>query len=168
LHPGLRRGELSPLRPAAPQFQKAIMSGYRKKLDELKSMLVKAEDFSTVQSFFFDHVTCHRSFVQASEPAKNDKLEAILKLTGGQILGKECSLSGLMMLEVKEHSLFHGGVFMNGCIATIIYFSDIDIGMIAVDRAPGTGLMSFARIACLPNNGNVTAASLASGSGTLQ
>lgn len=144
------------------------MSGYRKKLDELKSMLVKAEDFSTVQSFFFDHVTCHKTFVQASKPAKNDKLEEILKLIGGQVMGKECSLTGLMMLEVREHSLFHGGVFMNGRIATIIYFSDIDIGMVAVNRGPGPSQMSFARIACLPNNGNVSAASLASGSGTLQ
>ena len=144
------------------------MSGYKEKLDELKTMLVRAEDFGAVYSFFFDHVASNREFIEASQRGKNDKLKEILKLIGTEVLGKNCALTSLLMLKIRRDNLFHGGGFLNGCISTIIYFSDIDMGMVAINTVPGTGKMSYTRISILPNNKNVTAASLTGNTGTLQ
>jgi hypothetical protein len=144
------------------------MSGYKAKLDELKTMLVKAEDFGAVYNFFFDHVASNREFIEASQRGKNDKLKEILKLIGTEVLGKNCSLTNLLMLKIRRDNLFHGGGFLNGCISTIIYFSDIDMGMVAINTDPGTSKMTFTRISVLPNNRNVTSASLSSNNGTLQ
>jgi hypothetical protein len=151
-----------------PSSLKVTMSGYKEKLDELKTMLVRAEDFGAVYNFFFDHVASNREFIEASQRGKNDKLKEILKLIGTELLGKNCALTNLLMLKIRRDNLFHGGGFLNGCISTIIYFSDIDMGMAAINTVPGTGKMSYARISILPNNKNVTAASLAGNTGTLQ
>jgi hypothetical protein len=56
-----------------------IMSAYKEKLDELKKLLMKAEEFSKVYEFFFDSVACHREFIDLGKPSKSELLESALK-----------------------------------------------------------------------------------------
>lgn len=145
-----------------------IMSAYKEKLDELKGFLIKAEDFSKVYEFFFDSVACHREFIDLGKPSKSELLESALKVIGEEVLGKKCSVNNLQLIKIREESFFHGGCLLNGCIATVVYFSDIDVGMIAVNTVPGTGQMSFARLTCVTTDKKVPASSVVFGNRTIQ
>lgn len=38
---------------------------------------------------------------------------------------------------------------MDGCLATVLYFEDVDVGLIAVSTDFSTGAMTYARISLL-------------------
>jgi hypothetical protein len=132
----------APLEPGG--ISKAVMSEYKVKLDELKKTLMKAADFSSVYHFFFDNIASDREFIDLGKPSKSNLLESALKVIDKGIFNKKCSVASLQLLKIRKESFIHGGCLLNGCIATVVYFYDIEMGMIAVNTVPGTDQMSYA------------------------
>jgi hypothetical protein len=125
------------------------MIEYKQKLQELKKILVSEEDFSRVFELFFDEIACHRSFIQLGKKDKSPLLKATLKLIGKQLFNFECDVTGLQLLNIKEEKFIHGVGFLNGCVTSILYFEDIDMGMAAVNVIPGSAQMSYVRVSCM-------------------
>ena len=144
------------------------MSGYKQKLKEVKDLLVSADDLSKVHKSFFDSIDAHREFIDLAKPTTSELLEETLKIIGRNIFQKDCAIIDLRLLKMKREHFIHGVGIMNGCITTILYFDDIDVGLAAVSTNFATGQTSFARVSCIVRKDNTSIPSLAPGNKTVQ
>ena len=60
---------------------------HRRKLEEMKKVLVTDEDFGRVYRIFFDEVACHRSFMALGKKEKSPLLKTTLRLVGESLFG---------------------------------------------------------------------------------
>jgi hypothetical protein len=144
------------------------MSGYKQKLKELKDLLVSAGDLSTIHKLFFDSMDTHREFLDLGKPAKSELLEEALKIIGRNIFRKDCTIMDFRLLKLKRDRFIHGVGIMNGCITTILYFDDIDVGLAAINTDFASGRITFARLSCIVRKDNTSIPSLAPGNKTVQ
>lgn len=119
---------------------------HRRKLEEMKKVLVTDEDFGRVYRIFFDEVACHRSFMALGKKEKSPLLKTTLRLVGESLFGVPCEVTGLFLFRLKQEKFIHGCCNLNLHPATIIYFEDIDMGMSAIIRDMRTSMMTYSRI----------------------
>lgn len=103
-----------------------------KKLSTLKDKMVNAEDFSEPWNYFFDHFGESPAFMGLGKTTRPGLLEPIVQEVGAQLFGKDVSVSPLMLMKIPEYDFVHGSCFINGQLAAIIYFKDIDMGLLSV------------------------------------
>lgn len=115
------------------------------KLVVLRDMLRTATDFSAVFSYFLDNFAESREFIGLGEPTKDPFVESVVGAVGSQIFGKNVAPPHLLLSRVPGHHFLHGGFLMNGKLATVIYFEDVPIGLVAVVNATAPGETKYAR-----------------------
>lgn len=113
-------------------------------MPKLKEMVVTADDFMTVWTYFLDHFGENPAFLDLGAPTKSPFIEAIIRQVGGQIFKREPTLNNLFLIHVPEQKFIHGGFVLNGKISGIIYFEDIQWGIISVSMSLG-GHTEFSR-----------------------
>jgi len=144
------------------------MSGYKQKLKEVKDLLVSADDLSKVYTLFFDSLDVHREFIDLAKPTTSELLEETLKIIGRNIFQKDCAIIDLRLLKLKREHFIHGVGIMNGCITTILYFDDIDVGLAAINTDFASGRITFARLSCIVRKDNSSIPTLVAGNRTVQ
>jgi len=102
------------------------------RLATLKEKLVGAQDFSGVFEFFFDHFGEDPDFMALGERASNPLLETMLAHIAKQLFGREVPVTDVVLLRVAGHSFLHGTATLGGKLATVIYFEDKHVGLLAV------------------------------------
>ncbi len=110
-------------------------------LDELKSKLVGADDFGDPWNFFFDNFGESPEFMALGEPMESDLLETVLGRIAGEVFEGTPSTTPPMLVSLKEHHFIHGSCFMEGRLAVIIFFSDIDMGMLSILRSDSSAML---------------------------
>jgi hypothetical protein len=101
-------------------------------LATLKEKLIEAEKFADVFSYFLDHFGEQREFIALGERTRHDFLENVLSQIGQQIFGRPVEMSGLILTRLADQQFIHGGGLMNGSLATVIFFEDINVGLAAI------------------------------------
>ncbi len=118
------------------------------KLDDLKQRLTATHAFKEVWSYFFDHFGEQPEFMQLGQRTEHAQLKQIIEAIGQQALEQEnVSATNFLVNHIEEYQFYHGACFMNGYMITLIYFSDIDVGMAAI--ASFEGPTTFARFSCV-------------------
>jgi hypothetical protein len=115
-------------------------------LDSLKEKLVTARDFGRVFDFFLRNFGEKPEFLTLGESVRAPDLEELLRQIGRQMFGGDVPLGDLRMLRLPEQGFIHGGCSLNGRLATVIYFEDIQTGLLAVAASvspPETKLARF-------------------------
>lgn len=121
-------------------------------LKTLKEKLSTSDRFDEVWNYFFDHFGEQPEFIGQGETTEHEHLKGMLELIGKQFFKKETPVTNLMLSHVPAYQFYHGACFINGTMMTVIYFEDIDMGMVAI--AAFTETTTFARFSCLPYKGN--------------
>ncbi len=118
----------------------------------LKRKLVSARDISEPMSFFLKHFAFDPEFRSLGHQRK--KIPADLEAAVGQVAGAVLQEERLSMqwtlVEVPELQFLHGFLIINGCQATLIWLSDAECGILAINKSLTTGETVFARLSVMP------------------
>ena len=98
--------------------------------------------------YFFDHMAESEDFLNLGKRSKNKPLKTTLKAICEQVYGKDAVLTHLLILELKAYRFFHGGGVLNGRPLNVIYFADIDMGLVACPNAKRPDVIEYARFTC--------------------
>jgi hypothetical protein len=101
----------------------------------LKDKLVHATQFTDVINYFFDHFGEDPEFIDLGEQTRHAFLESVLAEVGYQMFGSRVAVMDLLLTRVPGRHFIHGGGILNGRVATVLYFEDIAVGLIAVASA---------------------------------
>ncbi|RJP29926.1 MAG: hypothetical protein C4527_10635 [Candidatus Omnitrophota bacterium] len=115
------------------------MQPYKDKLKTLQKMLISEDNFNITFKYFFEQLGEDPSFIESSKKVKNPFLKSILKAIGKQIFNEEDAVAHLMLLKLPKSSFYHGSCFIHGRMASIIYFEDIEMGMVAIYLGGASG-----------------------------
>lgn len=118
-------------------------------LRTLKNKLLTAKDFKEPWEYFFDHFAENPEFLKLGQQAENSLLSDIIAAIGEKIFRKKITVTNLLLTEVSKYSFFHGACFIQGKVATIIYFKDIDTGLFAISLSAKTHEISLVRFSCI-------------------
>jgi hypothetical protein len=101
-------------------------------LATLKERLTTAQDFGDVLTYFLDHFGDHPEFIALGERCEHPFLEAVFAQVGGQLFGRAIKVSGVMLTRLAEQAFVHGTVHLENKLATVLYFEDIQKGLLSV------------------------------------
>lgn len=100
------------------------------KLNELKQKIIQAKDFRDPLNFFFDHF---REFLGKSKRVKQHKfIKQIVENVGQQLFKGQINITHFSLYEVQNHHFVHGNCFISGHAVNILFFSDIDMGLLGI------------------------------------
>jgi hypothetical protein len=137
----------TPLRQNRNPARAPAMEKYEADLAKLKEILQTATDFKDVIGFFLDHLINHPEFIKAGSRTKNPMVRDTLKMIFKQLFKEEINMTHLLLLHIKKHKFYHGTCFANGNLANILYFEDLDVGMVGVLTKYRPNML-FARFTC--------------------
>ena len=98
----------------------------------LKEKIVEAENFNEVWQYFFDHFSDNRGFMNMGKKTQNAFLQSILEEVGERLFRQKVKLTNLMLTEIPQHHFVHGACFVQGRMASVMYFEDVKVGMLSV------------------------------------
>ena len=101
-------------------------------LGTLKDKVIHASNFSEIWSYFFDHFGDHPEFIGMGERIDHPLLEAIIGQVAAQLFGRAVPLEDFLLARLPEHQFIHGGGLLEGKLANVLYFEDIQMGALAV------------------------------------
>jgi len=124
-------------------------------LSILKEKLVASNKFSEIQDYFFDCLGENQEFMKRSKKAKNALLKKSISFVAEQVFRKKVTLTHTMILKYPKTSFYHGTCFIEGRIAVMLFFEDIDMGLFAVQmKPPETSFVRFSMV--MPESGSDT------------
>lgn len=106
-----------------------------KKLDQLKEKLQKETDLSKIWLYYMDEFGDIPEFSDLGEPVRQDDLLAVITQVCQQIFGKPTNIDGILTIYIKEYKFYHAPFMTNNHIGGVIFFEDINTGLIAVTSA---------------------------------
>ncbi|KAF0136293.1 MAG: hypothetical protein FD153_1944 [Rhodospirillaceae bacterium] len=124
------------------------MSSHSGKIQEIRKLLVSAEDFSYVFGSFFDFIEGSPDFIEKGKKYKNSILKSLLEAIGAGVFKCKCkcTVTHVRLLMIAEENFVHGSCLIDGHMAAILYCPDIEMGMVAVTQAPFSSQMHYVRI----------------------
>jgi hypothetical protein len=114
-------------------------------LSTLKDKLVNAKEFADVYRYFLDHFGEDPAFMGLGDRAESPFLEAVFKQVGHQLLGRPVAVTQLLLTRLADRNFLHGACMLAGTLATVVYFEDIAVGLLAMVSPKEPGLMHYAR-----------------------
>ena len=113
------------------------------KLQELKSLIQTAEEFSEPWEFFFDHFGDHPEFLDLGKPVKSVLLTKLCKMVAKKLYGSSGQVVQKRWVFLKPHRFLHGTAIVGGQMVMAIYFTDIEMGLLSFQTPQGSQLMRF-------------------------
>ncbi|MFO0982608.1 MAG: hypothetical protein U1E76_12890 [Planctomycetota bacterium] len=119
------------------------------KLDELRTAVETAEDLGKPWTIFFDHFGENQEFLRLGRPVVDPRVhelfERALQSAGQHHLQRaSVTVVDMCLIALPEHRLIHGPAQVNDHAATVIYFDDIQIGLVALTQL-GSAQAHFTR-----------------------
>jgi hypothetical protein len=107
-------------------------------LQTLKEKIATAEKFDEVWGYFFDHFGGDTEFMKLGEATEHPFLEQVFVQVCARLFPSHVVLTHMPFTRLAEQHFVHGGLTINGRVATVMYFEDVQLGMMAV-AAPRPG-----------------------------
>ena len=113
---------------------------------ELKRQLATGKDLATVMQFFFDSFVDQPGFLEAGHPVPaSSELQQLVGRFVAAMWPDQNVLTEWLVMEVPLLRLVHGTVKLNGSPATLVWASDISVGIIGLPNAK-TGNTMYGRM----------------------
>ncbi|NHZ71878.1 MAG: hypothetical protein GWP17_02180 [Aquificales bacterium] len=113
-------------------------NGIAQHLKVLKMKLVTEENFQEIYTYFFDHLAEDDAFMRMGKPKRNARLEKVLVVAAQEALNTETVvIQRQLFLNLRKHHFTHGPAQMNEYLTNVIYFNDIDVGLLTLTPFPG-------------------------------
>ncbi len=114
-------------------------------LTTLKEKLVQARDFMPVMDYFMTHFGENPQFMTLGERAHHPVIEAAIIQTIQQLFGASISPHQLLLTRLPEERFIHGGGMFASQVLTVLYFEDLQMGLLAVTAPFGSDEIKLAR-----------------------
>jgi hypothetical protein len=114
------------------------------KLYQLKEKLQKETDLSKIWLYYMDEFGDVPEFSDLGEPVRQDSLLAVITQVCQQIFGKPIHINDILTIYIKEYKFYHAPFMANNHIGGVIFFEDINTGLIAVTSA-ASNLAKYSR-----------------------
>lgn len=101
------------------------------KLDDLKKKLLTETEFSKTYTHFLDVLGNDPKFQKIGKIVKSPMLKNIAAAAGKEVTGTG-HITNLMLLKVANYPFFHGVFFIDGCMGNLMYFEDINVGLMTI------------------------------------
>jgi hypothetical protein len=131
------------------------MEKYAADLAKLKELLQTADDFADIVTFFFDHLCIDRRFIDDSTPVKHPLIKPALRTIAAELFKRDPvaptsdkgeAINDMVLLKLRKYLFYHGACFILGRPVSVLYFEDIDTGVVCT--ASAFPHMQFARFTC--------------------
>lgn len=131
------------------------MDKYSANLARLKDLLQTADNFGDIVTYFFDHLTNDPVFVSRSKPVEHPLVMQALQTVTAELFKQDALADGkvedvqvtkMVLLKLSKYPFYHGACFIQGRPVSILYFEDIDMGIVCT--ASTFPYMQFARFTC--------------------
>ncbi|HWN70737.1 MAG TPA: hypothetical protein VNM90_24015 [Haliangium sp.] len=119
------------------------------RFQRLKQALQVERDLLKISDVFWEDVAQEPWFAGAGHPAENARLRAITEHVGCHVLGEGYHASSTMLIHIPEHAFWHGCCALEGHLGQVLYFEDIDLGLLSVAGEIGSGRTHFVRFSSL-------------------
>ena len=120
------------------------------KLATLKDKLLHADDFRTVWEYFLDNFGEDPAFIALGEPTEQPLLEAVFAGVAQQLFQRPVAVRHLRLIRLPQEGFIHGGAVLEGKPANVLYFEDVQVGMLGVVWSVAPGEMKYARFSGRP------------------
>jgi len=98
----------------------------------LKEKMVGAVNFDEVWEYFFDHFSENPAFMNMGKKTQSALLQSILEDVGERLFRQKAKVTNMMLTEVSQHHFVHGACFVQGRLASVMFFKDINVGMLSI------------------------------------
>lgn len=119
------------------------------RLQRLKQAMQTERELPRVSDVFWDEVAREPWFVSAGHPAENIRLRIITERVGSHVLGGFHRASSMMLIHIPEHAFWHGCCVLDGKLGQVLYFEDIDLGLLTLAGDVESGTTHFVRFSSL-------------------
>jgi hypothetical protein len=114
-------------------------------IEDLKRDFEAAEDLAALMHRFFDCIDADPRLTSAAQPGEAPPaMVACVDRIGREVLGRGASLTSARWLHLGRHRLWHGGGVLGGKLVTVVWFEDLQRGLLALSLDL-RGRMHFAR-----------------------
>ncbi|MCP4345775.1 MAG: hypothetical protein GY795_09640 [Desulfobacterales bacterium] len=108
------------------------MYEFDKEINKLKEVMLSADELIEIFRFFFDHLGENPDFMNMGNLTEHPSLNSILREIGKRVLNDDIQITELLLTEIAKHGFIHGKCLLNGRMTSILYFKDIDVGIISL------------------------------------
>lgn len=98
----------------------------------LKEKILGAENFNEPWEYFFDHFSENPAFMNMGEKTQNPLLQSILEEVGERLFRQKVKVTDMMLTEIPQHNFVHGACFVQGRLASVLFFKDVKVGMLSI------------------------------------
>lgn len=98
----------------------------------LKEKILGAENFNEPWEYFFDHFSENPAFMNMGEKTQSSLLQSILEEVGERLFRQKVKVTDMMLTEIPQHNFVHGACFVQGRLASVLFFKDIKVGMLSI------------------------------------
>lgn len=98
----------------------------------LKHKTTHEKELANVWLYYMDNFIDDRSFLDLGDRTRNDFLEAVLPQICKKMFTPKDRFSDLLIIEIPEHRFLHGSFLIGGRMGSLIYFKEIQTGILAV------------------------------------
>ncbi|WP_295385210.1 hypothetical protein [uncultured Thiodictyon sp.] len=120
------------------------------KIEQLKTLLVNAEDFSVIMNYFLDDLVPDPAFRAKGKPLKDKTIEqrfrGVLGILQERLAIQSAGPAQMMAaLWLKDFALAHGAFALGNRLGMVFYFRDLDMGLCALGALDGSMEVMFSR-----------------------
>ena len=101
-------------------------------LQELKKKLVNDKDLLPVWEFFLDHLGDDPAFIERGELVSHAFLEEILPRLGMQMYPRDAMTCQMRLVRLADQQFIHGAVNVDGRAGGVLFFEEVQVGLLAV------------------------------------
>lgn len=102
------------------------------RLATLKAKLVQAKEFSDIWTYFLDHFGEDPAFHALGERTRNGFIEAIFDNVAKAMFNGKIEGRDVLLTRLADHLFIHGGGIFGSHLVNVIYFEDIQVGVVIV------------------------------------
>jgi hypothetical protein len=140
----MRLAGRSPRRSKIPE---ELATRLTDRLAILKDKMQTAAQLFEPLEYFVDEVLPLDGFLDLGESGRNAILERCVVEFGERALNLEDGpqVMALKLVSIPEYNFFHGTMSADGILGMVIYFTEIDVGVMSMSQLDGNAPTQFAR-----------------------
>lgn len=117
--------------------------------NELKKRMLETTDFPEFQDYYLTNFAEKESFRNMGRPLSTPRTDGIFRMIAEAYVAiggpRLVDMRGIL-IEIREAHLVHGALFVDGQLTTVLYFTDVKVGMcLMADSRGGTDMAKYIR-----------------------